>query len=54
VESILKKFCARVIAVAVADEHVLDVGRVRAELLHAADDFVFDRIIENRVDDDDA
>src|SRR6187549_1428235 len=42
------------IAVAVADQHVFDVRRVEADLLHAGDDFVLDRIVEQRVDDDDA
>src|SRR5262249_38037416 len=42
------------IAVPMADDHVLDRGRIEAHFLHAADDFVLDGVIENRVDDDDA
>ena len=43
-----------VIAVRVADEHVLDVVRIEAERLHAVDDLGVDRVIEQRVDYDDA
>src|SRR3954464_4627961 len=42
------------IAVSVADEHVLDRRWIEAQLLHSAHDFVLDRIIKQRVDDDDA
>ena len=45
---------AGVIAVTMADDHVLDLRRIEPELLHAADDLVLDRIVEDRVDDDDA
>src|SRR3954464_12840120 len=42
------------IAVSVADEHVLDRRWIEAQLLHSAHDFVLDRIVKERVDDDDA
>ena len=45
---------ARVIAVAVADDHVLDLRRIEPELLQPADHFVLDRVVEDRVDEDDA
>ena len=44
---------ARVVAVAVADNRVLDLRGVESQLLQAADDFVFDRVVEDRVDEDD-
>jgi hypothetical protein len=42
------------IAVAVADHRVLDLSRIEPELFQAADDFVLDRVVPDRVDDDDA
>jgi hypothetical protein len=44
---------AHVVDVTMADEHVFDVGRVQPELGQAINDFVFDRIVEECVDDDD-
>src|SRR5262245_43253586 len=44
----------RVITVRVADDHVLDVFWIETELGQSVDDFVFYRIVEQRVDDDDA
>ena len=38
----------------VADDHVLDLGRIESKLLQPADDFILDGVIEDRVDDDDA
>ena len=45
---------ADVIVVCVAHEDVLDLGRIEAELAQPADHLVLDRVVENRVDDDDA
>ena len=42
------------IAVAVADDDVLDLRRIEAEFFEPADHFVLDRVIVKRVDDDDA
>ena len=54
-EALLEQLrAARVIEVTVADEHVTDVGGIKAELAQAADDLVLDRVVEQRVDHDDA
>ncbi len=42
------------VEMAVADQHVTDVGRIEAELLEPAHHFVLDRVIEQRIDHDDA
>jgi len=42
------------IGVRVADDDVLDRGRIETQLLQAADDFFFGVISEQRVDEDDA
>src|SRR6202030_3384534 len=44
----------RVVAVSMAHEHELDLGRVEPELSQTPDDFVFDRIAKNGVYEDDA
>src|SRR5262245_20682346 len=44
---------ANVVRVGVADERVLDVGRIQSKFLEAVDHFILDRIIEDGVDDDD-
>ena len=44
---------AEMIEMAVADDRVLDRRGIEAELLQPADDFVLDRIVEDRVDEDD-
>ena len=44
---------ARMVAVAVADDHVLDLGRVEADLLQSFRDLIVDGVVEERVDDDD-
>ena len=52
-ELVLQVLCAaRVVAVSVADDRVLDLRRIETEFLHAADDLVLDRVVEDRVDDD--
>src|SRR5678815_902526 len=43
-----------VIEVSVRDDHILDVRRIEPELLQSLDDFVFDRVVVDRVEDDDA
>ena len=45
---------AGVIEVPVADEDVLDVSGIESELLQAADHFVFNRVVVDCVDQDDA
>src|ERR1700722_19467941 len=45
---------ARMVGVSMADQHVLDLGRIQAKLPQAADDFVFHRVAEDGVDNDDA
>ena len=45
---------ADVIVVCVAHKDVLDLGRIEAELAQPAGHLVLDRVVENRVDDDDA
>ena len=53
--AVLKELrAAGMIEVAVADDDVLDVRRIESELLQPADHFVLDRVVEDRVDDDDA
>jgi hypothetical protein len=42
-----------VIRVGVADEHVLDVGGIQSKFLESIDHFILDRVVEDRVDDDD-
>src|SRR5262245_26059178 len=42
------------IAVTVTDDGVLDLPGIQSELLQSACNFLFDRIIEDRVDNDDA
>src|SRR5262245_2015671 len=41
------------VAMPVADGHVLDFGGVESELFQTTGDFFFNRILEDRVDDDD-
>ncbi len=43
-----------VVAMAVADDHILDLRRIQSELLQPADDRVFHRVVEDRVENDDA
>ena len=45
---------AGVVAVPVAHDHVLDLRGIEPELLHPTDDLVLDRVVVDRVDDDDA
>src|SRR5215213_4354568 len=42
------------IAVAVADNRVLDLRRIQSEFLQPVDDLGLDRVVENRIDQDDA
>ena len=52
---VLKKLCAvRVVRVPVAYDGVLDVRRIETKLLQPARDLVFNRVVVDRVDDDDA
>src|SRR4029453_2264834 len=41
------------VAMPVADDHVLDLGRVESEFFQTTGHFFFNRILEDRVDDDD-
>ena len=43
-----------VIGMSMADDGIFDMGGVQTQLLHPADHLVFDRIIKNGVEDDDA
>src|SRR4051794_10143977 len=40
------------VAMTVGDEHVFDVAWIHPQLLDAVDDLRFDRVMEQRVDDD--
>jgi hypothetical protein len=42
-----------VVEVTVADDDVLDLRGIEAHLFQSADDFILDRVIEDRIDDDD-
>src|SRR5580698_6457374 len=37
-----------------AHHGIFNIGRIQTQLLHPANDLIFDRIIKNRVQDDDA
>src|SRR5438477_12394751 len=45
---------ADMITVTMADDHVFDIRRIEPELFKSADDLVFDRVLPDRIDDDDA
>src|SRR5262249_46255503 len=53
-ETVLEKLCAAsVVDMTMADEDILDSRWIQTEFTQAIDDLVLDRIIEERVDDDD-
>ena len=41
------------ITVTMADDHVFDIGRIEPELFQSTDDLVLDRILPDRIDDND-